>query len=384
MGIRNLWQGFSLVLASVLSLGSASGEDVLDYLVVEPGAEPIASVFDSAPDSATFEQVGYQSMCGDACNGGCDMCRINYSDHPDATPPWWAHRTGVFGEFLFLRPSNTDTVYAIEQSDSTANALPTGQTGTTGIDMSAGFRAGVVLANTYTTSLVGIYTHWEGDDSGGIARNGTNVFNSPLIHPGTATTGVNSLRSSAASRMQFDQVDAIYRHKLFCTDTTIFNWSGGFRYGQMEQGLLAQQDISGATGLVSVETDIDFSGFGFLMALDAERRSEKTGMLCYTKGVASFLGGEWTGTYRQTNQNGVVVASDYEDFRITPVLEAGLGVGWQSDSGHIRATVGYAATCWYNALNTRSYVDAVRSGSYVDVDSAIAFVGLNTQLEFRF
>ncbi|QDV55946.1 Lpg1974 family pore-forming outer membrane protein [Rosistilla oblonga] len=382
MGIRNLFKGLALLCSVVLSIHAAQAQEVFQNHDVLP----IASAID---DAGEIQQVGFNSMC---CDGNCDSCDICQTSPCDdgfadalCTPPWWAHRTGVFGEFLYLRPGNTDTVYAIEQNDATAGAFPTGPIGTTAVDFSAGFRVGAMLANTYTTSLVVAYTHWEGDTQDSIARNGTNVLNSQIIHPSTFTTGGNSLQSSASSSISFDQIDGIYRHKLFCTDTTIFNWSGGFRYGQMEQGLLAQQDISVATGLVTVDTDIDFNGFGLLMGIDAERRSCKTGMLCYTKGVASFLGGEWTGTYRQSNQfGGGVVANQYEDFRITPVLEAGLGVGWQSDSGCIRATAGYTATCWYNALSTRSYVDAVRSGSYVDVDESIAFVGLTSQLEFRF
>ncbi|WP_145094141.1 Lpg1974 family pore-forming outer membrane protein [Rosistilla carotiformis] len=374
----------------MLTWNVADAQESFETFIGQGGVEPIVSAIEATDDAGVFQQVGYHSICGDGNCDSCDICQTGGCDSiiPDAacTPPWWSHRTGVFGEFLFLRPGGTDTVYAIEQNDTTANAFPTGPVGTTAVDFSAGFRVGVSLANTYTTSLVVSYTHWEGDSQSSIARNGTNVLNSQIIHPSTFTTGGNSLQSSASSSMSFDQIDGVYRHKLFCTDTTIFNWSGGFRYGQMEQGLQSQQDISVATGLVTVDTDIDFNGFGLLMGIDAERRSCKTGMLCYTKGVASFLGGEWSGSYRQSNQlgGGGVVANQYEDFRITPVLEAGLGVGWQSDSGCIRATAGYTATCWYNALSTRSYVDAVRSGSYLDVDESIAFVGLTSQLEFRF
>ncbi|MEZ6090903.1 MAG: hypothetical protein R3C05_23345 [Pirellulaceae bacterium] len=72
-------------------------------------------------------------------------------------------------------------------------------------------------------------------------------------------------------------------------DTTIFNWSAGMRYGRMQQALLTNQDVSVATGLVSVGTEIDFDGFGLLLGIDAERRSCASGMLCYTKGAPLFL-----------------------------------------------------------------------------------------------
>ncbi|QDV69417.1 hypothetical protein Poly24_31330 [Rosistilla carotiformis] len=291
----------------------------------------------------------------------------------------------MFGEFLYLRPADTDIVYSIEQNDTTANAFPTGPTGIAAVDMSPGYRVGFALASSTTSSLVASYTHWDGDTQDRLTRNQANVLNSQIIHPSTFTTGGNALQSTAATELRFDLIDAVYRQTLICTESTAFHWSGGFRFGSMEQSLHAQQEISTATGLVTVDTDIDFNGFGLLLGLDAERRSGKSGMLCYSKGMASFLGGEWTGDYRQSNQfNGGMVANQYEDFRITPVLETELGIGWQSDSGCFRATVGYLASWWCNSLSTRSYVEGVRQGSYLDLDESIAFIGLSSRVEVRY
>ncbi|QDS88530.1 hypothetical protein EC9_27210 [Rosistilla ulvae] len=319
--------------------------------------------------------------CDGYSSGSCDGGWVRN----DCEIPWWVHRSGIFGEFLYLRPGDTDIVYAIEQNDTTTNAFPTGPVGIAAIDMAPGYRVGFALACSLTSSLVARYTHWDGDTQDRIIRNNANVLNSQIIHPSTFTTGGNSLQSSATTGIEFDLIDAQYRHKLFCSDTTIFNVSGGFRYGKMEQTMLAQQEVSVATGLVSVETDVDFHGFGFLLGLDAERRSAKTGMLCYSKGEASFLGGEWTGDYRQTHQfAGGSVTNEYEDFRISPVLETELGIGWQNKSGCIRATAGYMASWWCNGLSTRKYVDGVRSASALNLDETIAFIGLSTRLEIRY
>ena len=65
--------------------------------------------------------------------------------------------------------------------------------------------------------------------------------------------------------------------------------TGGFRYGNMSQDLIARQDVATATGLVTVDTDVDFEGFGLLLGLDAERRSCRTGLMCYSKALSSFL-----------------------------------------------------------------------------------------------
>ena len=77
----------------------------------------------------------------------------------------------------------------------------------------------------------------------------------------------------------------------------------------------------------------------------------------YGRGLSSFLAGNWTGSYVQTNQfGGGVVANQYEDYRVTPVLELELGLGWRSHCGRCRASAGYLTSTWYNAVSTREYV----------------------------
>jgi hypothetical protein len=161
--------------------------------------------------------------------------------------------------------------------------------------------------------------------------------------------------------------------------------TGGFRYENMSQDLIARQDVATATGLVTVDTDVDFEGFDLLLGLDAERRSCRTGLMCYSKALSSFLAGDWKGRYRQTEQIGSgVVANEYEDFRVTPVLELELGIGWRSPCGRCRASVGYLTTAWYDSVSTREYVNAVRSNYYLNVDETITFSGLTAGIEANF
>ncbi|MFN9916494.1 MAG: Lpg1974 family pore-forming outer membrane protein, partial [Pirellulaceae bacterium] len=96
--------------------------------------------------------------------------------------------------------------------------------------------------------------------------------------------------------------------------------------------------MSVATGLTSVTTDIDFDGFGILAGLDGERRSKCCGGLLYGKVIGSLLAGDWRADYRQTNQfGGGVIANHFEDFRVTPTLDAELGFGWTSKGGRVAA-----------------------------------------------
>ncbi|TWT98433.1 Lpg1974 family pore-forming outer membrane protein [Stieleria varia] len=375
--------------------GISSAANAADSLVSHDAS--FVSLSDQSSMSETdsaIGQVGFLSGsngCGaDACDtscdtftdGGCDSCGEKVCC---CCEPWWAHRTGGFGQFLLLRAGNVDHIYSIEQNDTTANAFPTGPIGRVNLDEGSGFRVGASWAASDCTSLVASFTRFESDTADTIVRNGANVLNSQIIHPSTATTGASSLQSYAEYSLDFQLVDVAYRHIWKTSDIYAINWLAGFRYGNMEQNLLAQQQVSVATGLVDVDVNMDFNGFGSMFGIDAERRSPSTGMLIYAKGLSSFLAGDWKGTYRQTNQfGGGVVANEYEDFRVTPVLELELGLGWQSRCGKWRMTAGYLNSAWYDAISTRQYVDAVRATDYTSVGDTITFSGLTAQFERRF
>ena len=87
----------------------------------------------------------------------------------------------------------------------------------------------------------------------------------------------------------------------------------------------------------------------------------------------------------QTNQfGGGVIANEYEDYRVTPVVELELGFGWRSPCGRFSASVGYLTSAWYDAVSTREYIDSVRNNNYVSIDETITFSGLTAGIEANF
>jgi hypothetical protein len=203
------------------------------------------------------------------------------------------------------------------------------------------------------------------------------------------TVGAASLQSTANYSIDFQLIDLAYRHIWKTSDIYAINWLAGFRYGNMEQDFLTQQDVGVPTGLVTNDVDVNFDGFGMMFGIDGERRSCHSGLRIYGKALASFLAGDWRADYVQTNQfafggGGGIVANDYEDYRVTPVLELELGFGWQSKCGRFRANAGYLTSAWYDAISTREYVDAVRNNNYVSIDETITFNGLTAGVEARF
>jgi hypothetical protein len=339
--------------------------------------------YDNAVQQVAYHgfQHGYSAQnccspsCGTSCNSCCNSC----------CEPWWAHQSSIFGEVLYLWPGNSDLIYGVEQTDTTSTASPTGPIGITNIDESTGFRVGFSKRNNMCSSWFGTYARWDGDTTDTLTRTGQRVINSRLIHPSTDTVGSQSVQSVTDQSISFQTADAGYRRIVKAGNCWAVNWSGGLRYGNLEQGLNGQQTISTSTGLTTVSTDIDFDGFGILAGLDGERRSQCCGGLIYGKILGSLLAGDWRADYVQTNQfGGGVIANQFEDFRVTPTFDAELGLGWVSKNSRWKCTCGYLFSNWFNAVSTRDYIRNVRSGNLEDMADVLTFSGLTGRIEMRF
>ncbi len=371
---------FQMILASVMVLGTSAS-------VWSQGFEDdfAQEWVDLEDDARAIELAGcfspHAASC-DGCDAGCESCSKSCF-----CPPWWAHRSGLMAQYLLLRPGNSDVVYTIEQNNLPPNEFPTGPMGIAAIEHSSGVRAGFSCCATECTSLVGSVTYWQGEDSSVIDATGGNILASEILHPSRLSTGASGLQEAANYDMKFGLADLAYRHIWKKSDCYAINWRGGFQYGAMDQSFQWAQTIpsSVAVGTFAVDTDIDFDGFGLLGGLDFERYSCKSGLSCYGKATGSALAGKWKASYRDIPQlAGGSVGNRYDDFRVTPVLELELGLGWTSKCGRVRANVGYMTSAWYNSLSTRSYIDAVRAARFIDVSETITFSGLVVGGEYRF
>ena len=259
----------------------------------------------SGVQMASGETAGYAGACDEGCDtmgvmASCDDCQLITC----GCTPWWAHRSGGFGELLYLSPASADLIYVREQTGPNPNASPTGPLGISNIDAHAGFRVGLGYAFTDCCSLVASYARWDGDTFSQTDATNPYVLDSLLIHPSTATTGAASLSATADQLVNFQVVDAMFRKVYKSTDCSVINWNAGLRYGNLEQGLIGTQTVAVATGLTTVTTDVDFSGWGVIGGLDAERRARESGFLIYGKAFGSLLAGDWYADYTQVNQFG--------------------------------------------------------------------------------
>ena len=377
-----LLAGMSLIIATRVA-SAQSPHSFVDADAVMVSLNDTDVDVDSELD-AGVAQVGFLEHGWSESASSCGGC--GKSSSRCCCTPWWAHRTGLFGQFLLLRPGNVDQIYTIEQNTVVPGNDPTGPVGRVNVDEESGFRTGLSWAATECTSLVASYSWFEGHSSNTIAATGSNVLISQTIHPSTLNVGTGSLQTSANYNIDFQLIDLGYRHIWKTSDIYAINWLAGFRYGNLEQDLSTLQDLQVAIGEFAVDVDVDFDGFGMMFGVDGERRSSHSGLLVYGKALSSFMAGDWRADYLQINTvtAGGEVANDYEDYRVTPVLELELGFGWQSKCGKWRAQAGYLTSAWYDAISTRQYVNAVRTTNYVNIDETITFSGLTAGVEARF
>jgi hypothetical protein len=298
----------------------------------------------------------------------------------------WCHRCGVFADVLYIRPGNIDYIYAVEQTGPLPTDSPTGPTGRVGFDGDIGFRIGFSVPMSECSSIMASYTWFETDTSSTINATPGNVLVFQAGDPSIPNVGGTSIQSSADYYLRFQQVDIDYRGLLYGTCDSAVNYFAGVRYANLNQAFRAQQDIGVPIGLTTVNTEIDFDGFGIGFGLDGVRRSEYSGLLVYGKASSSFVAGEFKADFVQTSQFGPnsIIANSLVDFRVMTILQTELGVGWQSQCGRVRATAGYQIAGWFNALTTGTYILGVQNREFSEMFEAISFDGFVTRLEYRF
>ena len=115
---------------STASLSTALGDDGLSLelvagLYAETDASNTAETIPSTGellDSAELQLCGAEGEClaglGSTTQGGLlddgFMKRMVGGSRSNCPLPWWAHRTGAFGEYLYLTAGSSDLIYAVE------------------------------------------------------------------------------------------------------------------------------------------------------------------------------------------------------------------------------------------------------------------------------
>jgi hypothetical protein len=355
-----------------------------------PASTNSAAKARNLPPSAPYQMAAWDTMANSsggpaqvpdsslAC-GTCDAC--------DCCPdPLWMHRTGAFFDLLIIRPGNIDYVYAVEQTGTLPTDSPTGPTGRVGFDTAPGYRLGTTFALSDCTSIQASYTWFNTGTNDQIAASAGNFLIFQPSVPNIPNVGAANAQAAARYDIQFQQLDIDYRGLLYGTCDSAVNYFAGLRYANLEQRFGAQENVGVPVGLRTVNTDIDFDGFGIGFGLDAMKRSAYSGLLIYGKASSSFVAGEFKGDLRQTSQFGPnsIVGNSIVDYRVMTILQTELGIGWQSGCGRFRVQTGYQFAGWFNALTTGTYISGVQNRTFDNLWETVTFDGFTGRLEWRF
>ncbi len=305
-------------------------------------------------------------------------------------PPVYVHRTGVFGEFLYMRPRNAEVAYALPIDGPVApvlgNEVPVGPVAVVDPGYDIAFRAGFSYALNPGASLVAQYTRLRSDTDDSVTVNAPIVLRSLVSHPLGANAATDTLDASATLDTELDQIDVDFRSLwLGCECPSCaysLSWLVGATAARVDQSFAADYATIGVT---TVSTDVEFQGVGMRFGLEGERIFPASGLFVYGSGISSFIFGEFDTTYSQVNSlNGTEAFTSWNAGRIVPVLEFEAGAGWLGVNRHLRLSAGYRVTTWFNYVKTDDWIRAVQNHDFTNMDGTLTFDGLVGRAEWLF
>ena len=310
--------------------------------------------------------------------------------------PWqYNHRTGLFGDFLYLRPRNADVAYAlpIEGTAALGDEVPIGAVALVDQEYEPAFRVGGNWCLTEGASIRGQYTYFRSESTDSVINPnpaaGT-VIRSLVLHPNTANAASDYDSANATQRIDYDLVDIDYRGLILGCESCCGNLCAiavngvvGGRYVRMDRDF--RSTFVDGTVTDQVDTNIDFDGGGIRLGIEAEHHATATGLFVYGSGVTNLMVGEFQADYRQTNSvAGTEAATAWSAGRIVPTVDLELGVGWVGPRRRLKFSGGYLVSTWFNVVTTEDWINAVQTSNYDDMSGILTFDGLVARAQFDF
>lgn len=368
------------------------------YQPSESELQQVAYCSDQPDSSCYLERCGDGFAYGSGYADGC--CDLGTACGDACCLPPWAHRTGMWGQFLYLHPVDADVSHAQQQNGTGgAGTTPFGLIGITDPDAEPGFRIGGQIACGLCSSVAVNYTFIESsaidrlepptDVGGGLGTVGSLVHHPAAVDAGTGpiiTGSAGPVDATYDIKMQLGDID--YRRLVRASNCGWLNYNVGVRYGRLEQNFAQTGNFGGsAGGVIDTSTEIDFDGYGLRAGLDGERLLGRCSPFSvYGNASVSALFGTFRGDYLMHNATTVsdLAIVRWEDDRSAPMLEYELGLAWTSCSGGCRAKIGYTAIHWFNVVTTDEFIDAAKANNYTDVSGTLSFNGLTSSVEWRY
>jgi len=315
--------------------------------------------------------------------GGGDYCQPN-----GAACDGWTQKYFGFGEFLYLRPSNSEVSYALPVNSVAAaggTVVPAGNVRAIDPDHAPAFRAGFGFLLSPRSAIAVTYTQFDRDtfDALSLPGNGS-VIRSLVSTPNPLTGAGNGLDTAATLRTQFELLDIDYRGLMIYNPEWQVNYVVGARWGNLEQHFAA--GFAPASGFEQVLAESEFDGGGLKLGLEGTRFHPTTQFFCYGKGYASFLAGTFRTRYEFDSPTLTTpTITGMNIGRVVTMLDLETGVGWQNFTGNLRISAGYMFSTWLNTVKVNEFVNAVQANNYTDPSTNFrgitTFDGLTTKIE---
>ncbi|HWB09647.1 MAG TPA: Lpg1974 family pore-forming outer membrane protein [Pirellulales bacterium] len=356
-----------------------------DGYLVEVGDQPYQPQYvESDPQGFGVDQVANLTYQGDGtqapadaadgkscCSNGC--CPTSCCQ--ECCEPFWAHRTSVFLEALFLKPRGADVANAQPQNGIGPTAVPFGAVSSNSPTYSPGFRVGATFALDRCSSIYAAYTYFQAESNGSQFVNPPLVDHSLVTLPQIGNAASDGLASLSRFNIRFQFADLDYRRLMMGGRNWYVNYAVGARYANLQQ-LFRQTQVIGPT-MTGVTSNIGMDAAGARLGLLGARKAANRGVYIYGNAFADILVGNFRSSYLQANNlAGVQGFNSWQNFRPVPILEYELGLGWVSPNGRWQFAGGYYFAAWFNCVTTSNYIQAVQTSNYVNASNAITFDGL--------
>jgi hypothetical protein len=306
--------------------------------------------------------------------------------------PWqYNHRTGFYGDFMYLRPRNAEVSYAlpIDGVVDLGDEVPVGPVAIVDQEYEPAFRAGAILRLTDGASIRGQYWFFRSEATDSATITAPNVLRSLVTHPLSTNAATDTLDANAELDINYDLVDIDYRGLIVgcesCCDNKcaiLLNGIIGGRYANFEQEFTSTFAVIGTT---NVNTNVDFQGGGIRFGLEGEHHATSTGFYVYGSGVTNLLVGEFEANYTQIHSvNGVEATTSWTAGRVVPVVDLELGIGWVGPRRRLKFSGGYQVSTWFNVVKTDDWIDAVQQNEFNDLSGTMTFDGLVARAMWEF
>lgn len=326
--------------------------------------------------------------------------RINQWLFNSPIPYQYEHRSGLFGEFLYIRPRNAEVTYALPIDGPVAPVLgaevPVGPAAVADYEYDPAFRVGFSLRLQPDSSLTAQYTNFRGDAADGVTVVAPILLRSLVTHPLSMNATTDTLEANASVGLEYDLIDLDFKalfdgcEPIQCDScgnrksefADVLNYIVGVRYARLDQDFRSTFVVTGTT---AVNTNVDFDGGGLRLGLEGERHSTATGLYVYGQGISNLMVGEFKADYLQTNTfNGTEALTSWSGGRVVPGFDLELGFGWVAPRRRLRLSTGYMVSTWFNVVKTEDFIDAAQTHDFDGMSSILTFDGLVGRAEWEF